>query len=146
MSWCCVVLDFCFSFDSLYDGMVFSMDMQKRFQSASLGQSKYMILSYFMKGTSIRCFWLLDYDGANADLSNGLCFVQIWSVLVEILAKIMSMENWTRMANFALPWQAKKLADNFLVRRFLFISLRRVKLELPVRAQRIGNSLLYNSN
>jgi hypothetical protein len=110
------------------------------------GKLKYMTLSYFMKGTSIRCFWLLDYVGASADLSNGLCLVQIWWFFVDIQSKVMSMENWTRMANFVLPLQGKKLADNFLVQGFFFISLCRVKLEPQVRAQTIGNYLLDNNN
>ena len=77
-----------------------------------------MTLSYFMKGTSIRCFWLLDYVGANVELSNGLCFVQIRSVLTEISQKVMSLQNWSSLTKLALPLQARKLADDFLVRRF----------------------------
>ena len=107
---------------------------------------KYMTLSYFMKGTSIRCFWLLDYVGVNVNLSNGLCFVQIWSVLAEISQKVMSLENRPSLTKFGLPLQARKLADDFLGQTFLLISLRRIKLELPVRAQMIENFLLYNNN
>jgi len=82
------------------------------------GKSKYMSLIYFMKGTSIRCFWLLDYVGSNVDLWNGVCFVQIWSVLAEISQKVMSLQNWPCLTNFGLPSQVKKLAGNFWVRRF----------------------------
>ena len=58
----------------------------------------------------------------------------------------MSMENWMRMANFPLPSQVKELADDFFSQTFLLISPRRVKLELPVSAQMIGNFWLYNNN
>ena len=50
-------------------------------------QSKYMALSYFMKKTSFRCFWLLDYVEASVDLLNGLCFVQIQQSVMKILPK-----------------------------------------------------------
>jgi len=83
----------------------------------SWGQSKYMFFCYFMKGTSIRCFRLVDYAGANVDLLNGYFFVQIWSVLAEISHKVMSLENWPSLTNFPLPSHVKKLADNFWVRR-----------------------------
>ena len=62
-----------------------------------------MTLSYFMKGTSIKCFWLFDYAGADVELSNGIYFVRIWSVLAEISHKVMSLENWPSLTNFALP-------------------------------------------
>ena len=63
-----------------------------------------------MKGTSIRCFWLLDYVGANVELSNGCCFVQICSVLAEISQKVMSLENWPSLTKFALPLHVKKIS------------------------------------
>ena len=71
-----------------------------------------------MKGTSIRRFWILYYVVANVDLLNGLCFVQIGSVLAEILEKVMSLENWPSLTKFTLPLQVKKLAADFLARRF----------------------------
>ena len=140
------MLDFCFHIDSLYNGFAVISIFEIKSGSACLGQSKYMILIYFMKGTSIRCFWLLDYVGANVELLNGLCFVQIWSVLAEILQKVISLENWPSLTRFALPFQARTLADDFFGQTFLLISLRRVKLKLPVRAQMIGIFLLYNNN
>ena len=67
-----------------------------------------MNLSYFMKGTSIRRFWILYYVVANVDLLNGLCFVQIGSVLAEILEKVMSLENWPSLTKFTRKSKAKK--------------------------------------
>ena len=58
----------------------------------------------------------------------------------------MSLENWPSLTKFPLPLQARKLADDFFGQTFLLISLRRAKLELAVRAQMIGNFLLYNNN
>lgn len=41
-----------------------------------VGQSKYMVLSHFIKRMSITRFRFLRHAGANVDLSNGLCFVE----------------------------------------------------------------------
>ena len=110
------------------------------------GISKHMILSYFMKGMSIRCFWLLDYVGPDVvDLSNGLCFVQIGQAILDILPKNPAQGKFLISSIFDLWRQGPKSHLSFLVRSILLIYPRRVKLEPQARAQTIGDCLLYHN-
>ena len=110
------------------------------------GKSKCMTLSYFMKGMSIRCFWLLDYVVANVELSNGFCFVQIWQVVMKLLPKNSAQWKLLISSIFDLWRQGLKSHLSFLVRWILFISPCRVKLEFWVRAKTIENVLRYNND
>ena len=96
------MLDFCFFFNSLYDGMVIMSIIRNKSDSACLRQSKYIILSHIMEGISIRCFWLLDYAGANVNLLNGLCFVQIQQAIMEIFSKNPAQGNFLILSIFDL--------------------------------------------
>lgn len=50
-----------------------------------------MIFGGFMKGMSIRGFkFFLQHVGANVEIVNGFCFVQIWQVVFEKLRNTMS--------------------------------------------------------
>ncbi len=100
----------------------------------------------FIPGTSVRCFWLLDYVEANVELSNSLCFVQIRQAIKKIFQKNPAQGRFLISSIFDLWRQGPKSYLSFLVRWILFISPCRVKLEPRVRAKMIEKDLRYNND